>query len=231
MTITLAPPPRDVALSEFRIPAIAANLLPDEIVESRRVRVIRRNVVSALVLLVLVLTAWSMLANYRAIVASDRLAYAEQDVQRVVERQDAFSEVVRVEAEATTLQAQLTTLLADDLRWSTLLSSVQTVATGGVQLTGVWGALDPENDQDPAAAPAPDAADLSIGVLTVSGSAPDETAVARYVDALAELAGLAHPLLSTATLKDGVVEFRVQVDITASALGGRHTADDAAGEN
>jgi Tfp pilus assembly protein PilN len=231
MTMTLAPPARDAALSEFRIPAIAANLLPDEIVESRRVRVIRRNVVSALVLLVLLLTAWSAMANYRATVAADRLTYAEQDVQRVVEQQEAFSEVVRIEAEATTMQAQLATLLADDLRWSTLLSSVQTAAPGGVQLTGVWGALSPEENGAPAATPAPDSADLSIGILTVSGSAPDETAVATYVDALAELAGVAHPLLSTATLKDGVVEFRVQVDITASALGGRHTADDGAGEN
>jgi len=49
--------------------------------------------------------------------------------------------------------------------------------------------------------------------------------VAQYVDKLGGIAQLANPYLTNVTAEGKGVQFTLQVDITAQALGGRFTTD------
>jgi hypothetical protein len=215
MTATLTQPVRDTSAPELRIPPISASLLPPEIVEARRTRKVRRAVLLGLAMIATLLAGWFALASLQAVVAVDSHEAAQRDVERLIAQQRAFSEVTQAQAQTRAIEAQLAVLLAGDVRWSRLLTAVRDAAPEGAQLTGVWATLNTEG----AAGPAPGTgATGTIGTLTVSGTAPAKPVIAAYVDALAAVTGVGNPILNTATVQEGAVDFRVQLDITDAAL-------------
>jgi Tfp pilus assembly protein PilN len=235
MTTTLMPPvaavPADHAL---RTLTIAANLLPVEIVESRRGRKVRRVVLAALLVFTALLLAWYGLATHQTSVARDSLTSTEDAARVLLHKQQDFAEVVSTQAESQSIRTQLSVLLADDLRWSRLLSAVQRAEPPGVQLTGISTALTIQSNGPGGAASTKaqlpsTTSEKSVGTITLTGVGTGKAAVAAYVDALAKVPHLANPMLGGATLQDGAVHFTVQVDVTASALGGRYSAADNSG--
>jgi Tfp pilus assembly protein PilN len=229
MATTLkSPVPAAPAGRAPRIPPIAANLLPVEIIETRRIRKVRGIVVSALVVFALLLGGWFGQARYQTAEARQSLRTAESDVQRLTRQQQAFATVVAVQAESQAIRSDLAVLLANDLRWARLLSSLRKAAPADVQINGAFGSLVSGATSSGGGSAAPQLPSASgeapIGTLTVTGSGATKMAVAAYVDALGNLPGLANPLLGDATLQEGAVQFTVRLDITRAALGGRYTS-------
>jgi hypothetical protein len=230
MATTLKPPvPAAPAGRAPRVPPTAANLLPVEIIESRRLRKVRRLVLSALAVFALLLGAWFGQASYQTSQARQSLRAAESDVQRLTRQQGAFATVVAVQAESQAIRKQLAVLLANDLRWARLFSSLRKAAPAEVRLTAAYGSLasgatGAASGGGSTAPQLPGATgDKPIGTFTVTGSGATKTAVAAYVDALGNLPGLANPFLGDANEQDGTVQFTVRLDITSAALGGRYT--------
>jgi Tfp pilus assembly protein PilN len=212
---------------------IVARLLPPEIEQARHSRKVRRSVISGVAVFAALLVAWYCTVAYETSKAQHRLAAAQTDLQKLQRQQSSFAELIGTQAAAKTIGTQLAALLADDLQWSRLFSSLQAAAPPGVEVTGVSGALSskPKGGGNPAPAPGPGApgapggrAAQPIGTLTVSGTGPSKPVVATYVDALATVPGLANPLLSDVTTQTGGVQFSVRLDITTAALGGRYTS-------
>jgi Tfp pilus assembly protein PilN len=168
----------------------------------------------------------------RTSVASRSLSDAQDQAARLTRQQRQYAEVVRVEAESRTIRAELATLLANDLQWSHLLSSMQAAAPPGVVVTVVTGTLTPQArtaGKGASAAPAAGGSSVrTIGTLTISGTSPTKTALATFLDTLAKVTGLANPLLGNVNLQKTAQQFTLQVDITEAALDGRYTP--AAGE-
>jgi Tfp pilus assembly protein PilN len=212
---------------------IAANLLPLEIVESRRDRRVRGVVLAALVSFVAVLVAWYALSAYQTKQARTALATAQQSGDAVLRQQRNYSDVVNVQAESTVITTQLASLLANDLQWSRLLDAVVGSAPDGVALTAVTGALTPAvKDAGSTAIVLPNTSgQRQIGTLTISGTTLEGVAVATYVDALGKIKGLGNPLLGGVTAQNGILHFTVQLDITSGALGGRYPATSGSGGN
>jgi Tfp pilus assembly protein PilN len=236
MTTTLATSQPAVPVEgELRILRIAADLLPVEIVESRRTRKVRRIVLAGLVVFAVLLGGWYARASQQTSAARASLSSAEDEALRLLRQQRAFADVVRVQAESQAVRVQLSALLAGDLPWSRLLSSLRRAAPTGVQVSSVTGTvtvgiIGGAGDAGAEASRLPDTSgEKSVGTLIVAGSGTDKAAVAAYVDALAELRGLGNPLLGDVTQQDGAVRFTVRLDITGSALGGRYTAKSATG--
>jgi len=237
MATTLKPPkPAWSTERMLRILPIAANLLPLEIIDSRRVRKVRRIVLAALVAFVVLLAGWFAQVSYQTSAARRNLTTAEGDAERLLRQQRAFDDVVGTRAESEAIGAQLSSLLATDLRWSRILSSLRRAAPPGVMVTGAFSALTARSN---AAAPGAGSGagsnaagsqlpstsgEKSIGTLTITGSGVSKAEVAAYLDALAKVPGLGNPLLSAVTLQNGVLNFTVRLDIASSALGGRYTS-------
>jgi hypothetical protein len=230
MTTTLrSPMPAASGERALRIPPIAASLLPVEISQSRRLRKVRRIVLTALIAVVIVLAAWFVLASYQTSMARGSLHGVESDAQQLLRQQRAYAEVVGVQAQSQAIRAQLAALLADDLSWSRLLSSLRKAAPADVRISGVFAALASGGNRGASgsgsvASQLPGTpGEKSIGTVTVTGTASGKEAAAAYVDALAGLPHFGSPLLSDATEQSGVLRFTVRLDITDSALGGRYT--------
>jgi Tfp pilus assembly protein PilN len=206
---------------ELRILPIAANLLPMEIVESRRSRKVRRLVLSALAGFVAVLAGWYVTASYQTSVAQDNVSNAENEAQALVRQQRTFADLVNTQAQEKAISAQLSELFATDLQWSQLLAQVQAAAPAGVKISSVSGLVG-EAGKAPSATSVPVAPGSPVGTITVSGAGPSKGAVAAYLDALGRVPGLADPLLQSATEQDNKVQFTARVAITRAALGGRY---------
>jgi Tfp pilus assembly protein PilN len=245
MSTTLTPPERAAAGAGFaeaepadlaqlampdehslRVPDIAADLLPVEVFEARRERQVRRFVLSALAVFTLLLGGWYAVATYQTAAARDALEGAQDDAQRLTRQQRAYADLVTAQTESIAISNQLTALLADDLQWAKLLSSLQDAAPSGVRLTGVTGAL---ATGTATGTPSPVTPVNAIGSLNLTGTAGTKALVAAYVDALGKVAGVANPLLGDITAQGTTLSFTVRMDITKAALGGRYTRPSTGG--
>ncbi len=239
MATTLLPPGSAPSTEQaLRTPLIAANLLPVEIVDSRRARKVRRRVLFALVVFAVLLGGWYGVARYQTATARTGLTAIEDDARRVLRQQRDLAEVTSTQTESKAIRAQLGVLLADDLRWSSLLSAVARRAPSGVAVTGVSGALAEKTGVagggGSTAARLPNTSGhKAIGTLTVTGRATSKSVVAGYADTLATIPGLGNPLIGSANVEDGALRFTVRLDVTSVALGGRYTStgDKASGGN
>jgi Tfp pilus assembly protein PilN len=225
MTATLNPAGHAVDERSLRVPAICAELLPVEIIEARRTRRIRRVVVVAVAGFAAILAVWYGLAVIETSAATDDLGRAQDNVQALTRQQRNYTELVTVQAESERIGAQLRELLADDLQWSKLLSSLQAAAPKGVTITGITAALNTDGAAPQAGTGLPSTTtSKSIGALTTNGVGTDKTVIAAYVDALGKVSGVGNPLLGDVTQQEKGLVFSVQLDITAAALGGRYAA-------
>jgi len=211
-----------------RMLLITANLLPVEIADGRRTKRVRRVVLVALCLVVILVGAWYGTATLLTSAAADDLVSVQADVQRIRGQQGEFGELVNVRKDAKAVTTQLTVLLANDLSWARLNTSVRDAAPDGVRITSLTAQLNTDKDAPiaaPAAGGAGTAGSTAIGQISIAGSAPDKHAVAVYLDALARSWGVGNPMLVNASLEaNDRYQFSLNVDITGKALGGRYTA-------
>jgi Tfp pilus assembly protein PilN len=225
MTSTLPHPSSAPVDRTLRMLSISVNLLPSEVIDARRARKLQRIVLIAFVGVIVLIAAWFFGASLVTAMARRDLRSAEQDAADLVGQQRQFARLSTIQAESTSIDAQLKALFREDLQWSTLLHSLQKAPPAGVQITGISGNLQSgaQGAGGPAVLPNPTGVRL-IGTLTVQGSATTKAAIADYIDSLDAVKGVANPLLSGVNTQDGVAHFTVSVDLTETAIGGRFTA-------
>jgi Tfp pilus assembly protein PilN len=205
---------------------ITANLLPPEVVDARRGRRARRLVLSALSVLLVVVGGWYAVTVRQTDAAEAELSRTQAEVQSLTDQQRQYADVVQAQQDSEAIKGTLATLLANDLRWSTVLASVRAATPDGVELTTVSASL-----AVPAAAGGAAAEPLlpstskakTIGEIDIIGAAPSKPLVAAYVDALAKTPHLADPYLTAVTSDENALLFTLRVGITDTALGGRYT--------
>jgi Tfp pilus assembly protein PilN len=232
MATTLMPvDPASSPTHVSRILTISAQLLPGEIVAARRARRTRSWVLVILLLVVALLAGWYLYAARQKSDADTELQGLATEASTLQRSQNKdFADVVGVQGEIDALNKQLTTVMADDLPWSTLLDTLYTTAgkstvtlnsiTGSLTAVGADGARVSGSSNNSLASTT---GAKTIGTLTLTGIAPDKPSVAAFVVALGQLSPVANPYLTTATkVKEGV-QFTVQLDVTDASLCGRYT--------
>jgi hypothetical protein len=222
--------PLDPALSPQRVArllTISANLLPEEIVAGRRARRGRGVVLIALLVVVALLAGWYVYAIHQVRLANRDLTGVTAEAATLQRSQNRYAEVVGVQNQTKTIAKQLSTLLANDLPWATLLKTLRdTGDRSGVTVQGVIGTLNSGTTgaQTTATGTLPSSSkSRTIGTLTITGTGPDKPSIARYVDEIGRLPMVANPYLTNASQTTDDVTFSITVDITEKALCGRFT--------
>jgi type IV pilus assembly protein PilN len=221
--------PLDPALSPQRVNrilTISADLLPDEIVISRRARRSRSVVVVAVGLVVVLLGSWFFWAEHDVHSANDDLSQVTAQYTTLQKSQAKYQEVVDVQNETSTISRQLKTLMGEDLPWASLLDTLRVI------VLGVSGSLSDKTSGSAAVGTLPHANGVStIGAITITGTAPDKPSIAKYVDALNKLSQVANPYLTNATKGEKNWQFNIQTEISSSTRCGRFTTKCKAGGN
>lgn len=228
MSTTLIPlDPAMTPMQSTRMLSIAANLLPEEVIAGRRARKSRGYVLVALVVVAALCAAWFAYAYHGKRQAQDELAVATDSVASLQRDQRGFAGTLEVKADTKLLTDQLKAVMATDLDWAAMLTTLRNAGTPSkVTISGVNGTM---NSTDKAASPTATlpgtSATRSVGTLLITGWAPDKKAVAAYADALAEQPVLADPYVTTVAKDEetGGVTFSLKAGITSTALCGQFT--------
>jgi Tfp pilus assembly protein PilN len=206
----------------LRFVAIRANLLPDEVVAGRRADAMRKRVLVGLAALAIVLIGAYAMSWWQTGSAQDKLDAVQRQGAALKSQQLDYAPLVSAQAEVSSIQSQLSRLMAGDLPWAAMLTTLRTTAPTGVTLTQVDGTIN-----QGAAAPAGGLSSLNqtglttAGTITITGNATDKPAVAAYADKLSRVKGLASPYITNVTASDKTVTFGITALITSEALGGR----------
>jgi Tfp pilus assembly protein PilN len=210
---------------------VVANLLPDEVVDARRVRHVRRRVVLVLVAVVLLTAGWYVYARMQTSKAQADLNKVQDQTVSLRARERSFAQLSSVQGATAAITDQLRKLMTGDLAWSALLRTLNAQAPPGLAVTNVSGAVSaggtgaPSTTQSGTANGGIGALDGSgqsaAGTLTVTGTANDKRVIAGYLDALGRVKGLSVPFLTNLGVQDGHLSFTANLVITTAALGGR----------
>ncbi|HEV7203945.1 MAG TPA: hypothetical protein VGN18_05005 [Jatrophihabitans sp.] len=208
----------------LRFVAIRANLLPDEVVAGRRADAMRKRVLAGLAALALVLVGVYAISWWQTGSAQDKLDSVQRQGAALKSQQLDYAPLVSAQAEVSSIQSQLARLMAGDLPWASMLTTLRDTAPPGVSLTQVDGTI---NQGATGVAATGGLSSLNqtglttAGTITVTGSASDKPAVAAYADKLSRVKGLASPYITYITVSDKSVTFGITALITSEALGGR----------
>lgn len=210
-------------LNPLRTPAIAADLLPVEVFVSRRTRRIGRYATFALVLVTVLLALWYGLELMRTASAETTRDETLGTVQGLKRQQARFDELVKTQAQAKAINAQLNSLMSNDMLWSQLTAAMIAVAPDDVDVSGISAAVPATGVETTATKNiiGPPSVKV-IGSLTINGTGPRKDVIALYVDALDTVPGLANAFLTSATEGEKGFEFSIRVDISSGALDNRY---------
>ena len=210
----------------LRFVSVFASLLPDEIVDARRGRKVRRVIVAALVVLVLIIAGLTFMAKRQTASAQSSLNTVQDKGTTLLHQQAKYTPVVTAQAKSSAIEKQLTTLMSGDVDWTKLMAAINAAAPAGISITNLTGNVSTSTAAAGASAGAGalTTASESIGTMTLAGTSTDQNGVASYLDALAKVPGIAVPYPAGVTAVDGgSFSFSASLIITVAAKGGRYS--------
>lgn len=234
--------PLDPAMSPqqvARLLPIKANLLPEEITNRRKARQMRTFVIVGVVLALVGLGGWSANAYHQHSLAEDDLTAVNAQIARVnATMNDAkHSKVTKTINDNKAISEELKTLMANDLRWSTLLDDLRaTGASSNVTIGRITAALS-QATSGSRAATSGSGTNAAVATLSLEGTAKDKSTIAGFIKKLAVTPGVGSPYLTSATqsASDGKTAghytFSISAEVTSAALCGRFTTTCKGGGN
>jgi hypothetical protein len=231
--------PLDPALSPqqvTRLLPIRASLLPAEITDRRRARQMRIIVIAGLVLVLVAIGGWYASAARDRSAAQRDLDTANAQIAKANKRltDSDLADVTRTTNANNEVTAQLKTLMATDLPWSTLLNRLRATGTSSkVTIARVTASLSGANASTNALPSTTTAS--TVATLTIEGAAADKKTIAGFIDNLGKTTGIANPFLTSASQASDQTSttftFTANADVTSVMLCGRFTTACKAGGN
>lgn len=196
-------------------PTAKVNLLPIEIIESRRFRRTQVVLGGLVVVVVLAIAGATVWAQTEVTAADKDLVVAQATVTTLQQEQAKFSAVPRVVSMLEAAQNARMLALGNEVLMHTYLNELDGARPAGIDLTGLTLGLQPALTADPLAP-------TGIGTITVTGTAVRYDQVSAWMDALDKVNGTAATSLTNATRNDTGLTFSSSSVITADALSGRY---------
>jgi Tfp pilus assembly protein PilN len=202
------------------------NLLPPEIAERRRARVIQVGMGAAVAASVVVVGAVYLMAHASATSAQSDLeaAQAQNTTLRAQVTKFAGDESLRAQRDAQ--QTMLQTAMGPEIQWSHYLNDLSLRIPNNNWITKV--SVQETYGSATAAAPTTGGlVDPGVGKITFEGMAFTHDDVATWLDSLAKEKGYTNPYFSSSVAKvlggHQVVKYSSSISLTPDALSGRYT--------
>lgn len=206
---------------------ITANLLPPEIVTARRVKVLRKFALTAVVAVLLLGAAGYLYALSQKNAANSELASAAARTAVLHTQQAKYGQVVTLAGDISAVTAQLSQVLANDVDAHALLSKITSAQPRGgtissMQMTMVTGTGATVSD---GAGVLDSSGHPHVGSLTVMGTTNNLSNVAAYVVRLDKIAGVvtAYPTSVTSDDKKNVT-YTIQATLTDQVFSHKYDA-------
>ena len=203
----------------FVLPRV--NLLPPELAQLARLKRLQGGLAGSLLATVGVVVLLSSAASESVRTAADDLDTAVRTGSSLRAETATYAEAAAVHTRAAEAEAVLSSVMAQEVRYSELLNALGRTVPDDVWLKDVTFTQTAPADAATAAGPAP------LGTVSFTGVAFSHDDVAAWLEALATQQGFTKPSLSGATTSElgerDVVTFSSTVELTDEVLSGRYT--------
>lgn len=239
MTATLekSPPSTSQLWSSMPGWGIVVNLLPPEVLAARRVRVIRKLILSGVGVIVLIAALAYGYAYWQVHTASNQLAAAEAQTAQLQHSQLKYSPVLALQAETSHIKDELAGVTSANVDLPILVAKVIALSPNPSQLTKV-------DVEVTAAAPATSAVSSAsgsgsldtsgrthIGTVTITGTSRSMVQVSRYVHRLDLVPGVVEVFPTSAQANGPQLEYTIEMTMTDQLLSGGSAGPPATGGN
>jgi Tfp pilus assembly protein PilN len=201
------------------------NLLPSEVTAGRRLKSIKKLLVLALLVVVLLATLGYAGALWLANSAAEDLRQVQAETTRLQEEKATYAEVPQTLSAISQAETARQQAMAPEILWPDYLESLRATTPAGVSYDSLSVNVGTAN-QPWAGSTDPLATGASIGQVAFSVRSTQLPDTAAWIDAISAVKGLENPWFANATLteEDGVVYYQVDatVDLLPSALSGRY---------
>ncbi|MDT4944340.1 MAG: hypothetical protein QOH14_1073 [Pseudonocardiales bacterium] len=227
MTATMTSPSSKEVWNSMPGWGIVANLLPPEIIAARRIRVLRKRIVTALITVVVLCVAGYAYAFWQAHTATSALSSEKAQTSQLEREKGKYAEVVKVQGSIASVQKQISSLLGNDVDFAKLLASVVSQAPTGVAVSQLSVTIN-ANTSIAAAGVAVGGGVLDtsgrkhIGSILLTGQASSVGQVADFVDRLSAVPGLVGVLPTSQQANGKAVQFALQLIPTDQVLSHRY---------
>jgi Tfp pilus assembly protein PilN len=204
---------------------IVADLLPPEVTEARRVRVLRRVVIIVLAsVLVLCLIAYGI-AKLGSHSAQNELNAEQAKTMQLTIDQRKYSGVTAIQGQVSQVQSQVAKLLAGDIDFPKVIADIRAQLPPGMtidQLAVTVLTVTPgASTNGGAAAPLDASGHAHIGTITLSGTGRHLTDISAFVENLKSVKGITQPYPTSNRASDAGTEYNIQVTLTDDVLSHR----------
>ena len=211
---------REEAAQTVLIPRV--NLLPPEIAEATRFDQMKRIMAASIIGVFVVVILAAVVASFQVSAAQSELADAQATGTSLQNQVSQFTDVPKVFAEVQSAQAQLSSAMGNEVRWSTYLGDLSLMIPRNVGLTSM------SIRQDPGAPVTSALGATGIATVSFEGQASSSKNIATFLDSLAKQKGYIDPYFTNATKSIGadaknLVTFTASVTVTDEAKSGRFT--------
>lgn len=195
---------------------IYANLTPPEVLVARKLRLIRKLLIAAFTLLLLVGIACYGYATMQRRAATDDLASEQARTAQLQAQQRKYAGVVQIQGSIGQVQSQVASLMTSDVDLASLLGKISAQLPTGMTIDQLAVVV----NSSAAASSGSGAAALDasgrqhIGSVTVSGSAKQLADVSSFVDKLKLLTGVVEPYPASNQSSSTGVKYNVQLTMT-----------------
>lgn len=207
---------------------IVANLTPPELIAARKLSVIRKLLVAAVTVIVVLGALGFAFATLRQHSASSDLAKENARTQQLMLEQRKYQGAVKVQGSITEVRTQLAGLLSSDVDLGSLVGQLRTrlpagmtidtltvtINTGTIAMTSNTGAgaLDTSGSKH-------------IGDVSIGGSGQRLSDVSGYVDALNSIPGVVTAYPASSSSSSAGVAYIVQLTLTSKLFTHRYDSN------
>jgi hypothetical protein len=212
---------------------IVANLLPPEVIQARRVRVLRRMVIAAMVVIVVLSTFIYGYAFWGSLGAGKALAVEEARTSQLQTEQRRYDGLTKIQGSVAEVQSQVATLLGSDIAFPGLIKNVLAQLPVGASVSQLSVDLTLSTTQRAASAdnsPLDNAGRAHIGTILLSGKATKLVDVSTFMDRLKKIPGILAPYPTSNQMTPTGATYSVLITITEDLLSHRFDLAKAGGK-
>lgn len=225
--MTLTAPPASQLWSTMPGWGITSNLLPPELIAARRLRVVRKMIVAALVLVVALGAAGYGYGMYQQSGAQSALSAEQARTAQLLVQQQKYQEVVTISGSIAQIKGQLATLMTGDVDVAKLVGVVAARQPHGGSITQLQATVvsDPtQPSTDSGASVFDSSGQTHIGTMSITGTARNMPEVAAFVNQLGKAPGIVGVFPTSQTTSTHAVQYTIQLTLTDKLLTHRFDA-------
>jgi hypothetical protein len=218
MTATMdAPAPAAPSWGSMPGWTIVGDLTPPELINARRLHTLRRLIVVALGVVVVLCVlgyGYSLVQHSRA---TDDLAEASTQTTQLQLETNKYSGITRIETTVAGIKGQLATAMANDVDTAALVAKLRQALPGSMSIDNLTITITGVSTSSSSTS-GTSSLDVSghpiIGSVTINGSGQQLSDVSTYVDNLGKIKGLTNIVPTSNAVQDHVSQYTVMLALT-----------------